>query len=516
MAALSGAPGVTPRVLRRWFIRASCWPRGTGERKEGSMGQRPSTAAPPRTHGRDLTTGSIPRHMVAFSLPMLAGSALQTAYSFVNAIWVGQFLGKSALAAVTVSFPVIFVLIALGAGLTMATNILVAQYFGARDMLRMRSVVNNSIVLIGLLSLGLLAVGEVFTPHILRAMDTPPEVLPLATHYMRIFLLSLPFGFGLFLTRAMLQGIGDSATPIYFQSSSVLLTAILDPLLMFGWLGFPRLGLNGTAWAATVSQAGAVVALLLHLHRRNNPVAPAWRGVRLDWATTWTTIRIGVPSAMQQSLVSIGMVFVIGIVNQFGENATAAFGVASRVDQLAFMPAMTFSMAISTVAGQNIGAGRHHRVKEAFWWGLVLAGSITLVASLLATTAPGLLLRIFTSDASVIRLGVTYLRVVGFCYVLFAVMFVSNGIINGAGHTFITTVISFVSQWAVRVPMAYFLAHRLGSVTGIWYAIAASFGVSMLCSLGYYSSGRWKRAVVRHRPAPVTEVALFGEEVGEV
>ncbi|HOK53234.1 MAG TPA: MATE family efflux transporter, partial [Armatimonadota bacterium] len=159
--------------------------------------------------GRDLTTGSIPRHLVAFSLPMLAGSALQTAYSFVNAIWVGKFLGTDALAAVTVSFPVVFVLIALGAGLTVATNILISQYYGAGNLGQLRKVIDSSTILIVVLSLALLIVGELFTPHILKAMDTPPNVLPMAIQYMRIFLLSLPFGFGLFLVRNMLQGIGD-------------------------------------------------------------------------------------------------------------------------------------------------------------------------------------------------------------------------------------------------------------------------------------------------------------------
>jgi Na+-driven multidrug efflux pump len=210
------------------------------------------------------------------------------------------------------------------------------------------------------------------------------------------------------------------------------------------------------------------------------------------------------------------MVLVIGVVNRFGQDATAAFGAASRVDQLAFMPAMTFSMAVSTMTGQNIGARHFHRVRETFWWGVLLSGAVTVAASLLAVTFPGTLLRIFTNDASVLHLGGQYLRIVGFCYVFFGIMFVSNGVINGSGHTLITTVITLLSQWAVRVPLAYYLAHRLGAVVGVWYAIAASFGISMLTSVVYYSTGWWKRAVVRHTPVSVTEAALFGEEAGEI
>jgi putative MATE family efflux protein len=472
-------------------------------------------AAPAPSFGRDLTTGSIPRHLVAFSLPMLAGSALQTAYSFVNAIWVGQFLGKTALAAVTVSFPVVFVLIAVGAGLTLATTILISQHYGARDMPALRRVVDSSTVLIALLSLVLLVGGELMTPAILRAMDTPPDVLPPAIEYMRIFLLSLPLGFGLFLTRSMLQGIGDSTTPLYFQAGSVVLTAALDPVLMFGWLGAPALGLNGTAWATVISQAIALGALVVMLRRRGNPVAPVLRRRGFDWPTMGTTIRIGLPSAVQQSLISVGMVFVTGIVNSFGQDATAAFGAASRVDQLAFMPAMTFSLAVSTLAGQNLGANRPHRVRQVFLWGCLLSGGITLTASLLVVSAPRAMVRIFTDDPTVINLGADYLRIVGACYVFFAVMFVSNGIINGAGHTLVTTAISLVSLWVVRVPLAYWLSRRLGSIDGVWYAVALSFAVSMLSSLGYYLTGRWRRPVVRRRPVPSTSADVFGDQTGE-
>jgi putative MATE family efflux protein len=273
--------------------------------------------------------------------------------------------------------------------------------------------------------------------------------------------------------------------------------------------------LNGTAWAATIAQGSAVIALLIHLSRTRSPVAPTWTDLRVDWPIAWTTFRIGVPESVQMSLVSVGMVFVTGIVNRFGENATAAFGAASRVDQLAFMPAMTLSLAVSTVTAQNLGAGLYSRVRQAFWWGLASACAMTLTASLLVVSVPGTLLRIFTNDVTVIQLGTTYLKIVGFCYVFFAVMFVSNGVINGAGQTFITTVISLISLWIVRVPLALYLAHRLGTVTGVWYAIAASFAVSMLSSLVYYFTGRWRRSVIRHGPAPVTETSLFGEQTGE-
>ena len=468
--------------------------------------------------GRDLTTGSIPRHMIAFSLPMLLGSFLQTAYSFINAIWVGRFLGTSALAAVTVSFPIVFALFSVGMGLTMATGILVSQNYGARKMDELRRVVDSSTVLIYSLSIVFTVLGELFAPSVLRAMDTPAEVFDSSVSYLRIMLVSLPFGFGLFLVRSMLQGVGDSKTPLYFQFGSVLLTTVLDPVLIFGWLGMPKLGLNGTAWATLFSQALVLVALIAYLRAKQTAVAPTFPRLSHLGPTTWKILRIGLPSAVQQSMVSIGMVLVTGIVNGFGEVATAALGAASRIDQIAFIPAMTFGMAISTLAGQNLGAGHHHRVKEIFWWGCLLNGGVTLLISGAAVVFAQGLLMIFVKDAPVIELGVAYLHIVGACYVLFALLFVSNGIINGAGHTLTTTLFSLISLWVFRVPGAWWLSHYMGSVKGVWYAIALSFAVSLCTSMTYYFSGRWKRALGKKPlppPAAPNPAEVFGHETGE-
>ncbi|MCE5280268.1 MAG: MATE family efflux transporter [Planctomycetaceae bacterium] len=517
---------------------------------------KPLPAASPLLRGRDLTTGSIPRHLIIFSLPMLAGNALQMGHSLINLFWVGRYLGENAVAAVTVSMPVVFVLISAGMGLTLASSILISQHYGAKDEGAIRRVVNSSTILIGACSLVLVAAGELLTPAILRAMDTQEDVLPLAEQYMRIFLLSLPMGYGLFLTRSMLQGIGDSRTPLYYQAAAVAINAALDPLLMFGWLGLPALGLNGTAWATLIAQGLALGALVVVLRRQKNLVAPAASWKAFDGHTALITTRIGFPSALQQSLVSVSMVFVTGIVNGFGGNATAAFGIAGRIDMLAFMPALALSMAVSMLAGQNIGARKHHRVRQIVLWGCVLSGGFTLAASALAVSIPETLMRVFISDSGdgalckdhrppaasgpsvaamqnragqpggagktmcpqcgkeVVELGAGYLRIVGSCYVFFAFMFVTNGVINGAGHTMVTTVFSLVSLWVVRVPMALWLADHMG-ITGVWYAMAASFAVSMLASFAYYLSGRWRKTVVR-RPVPDLPAAAFGEESGEV
>lgn len=483
---------------------------------------------------------------------MLALSLMQSGYTIINAIWVGKFLGKEALAAVTVSFPIVFVLISIAAGLTMATNILIAQYYGAREMTQVRRVVQSSTLLMIVVSLVMLIVGELATVPLLRLMNTPPNVLHAAASYMQLFWFTMPCSFGVFLISSMLRGIGDSTTPLKFQTVSIVATAILDPLLIFGWPGLatrlgwpiphwlgvlhlPGMGLNGTAVATILAQVLALVTLIAYLRRTGNPVSPALRKLRSDLEIWKLTFKIGLPSALQQALVSVGMVFVIGFVNHFGEDATAAFGAAMRIDQFAFMPAMSIGMAASNLAGQNIGAGKFGRVNQVFWWGTLLSGIITLLVTVFALWCPELLMRMFVNDAHVMALGKEYLHIVGACYVFFAVMFVSNGVINGAGQTFVTTVISLVSLYLLRVPLAALLSKYglhdgqllvpmwksftlhlpvpaylqsfVGNLRGIWLAMAFSFLASMLLSLLYYFTGRWKRAVVKHGPAVSTEEA---------
>lgn len=443
-----------------------------------------------------MTSGSIPRHLIHFSLPMLAGNIVQTAYSIVNAIWVGKGLGKADLAAVTVSMPIVFLLMTIAIGLTMGTSILISQFAGARNYRRLRDVVQTSTVLVIGFSIVLFVIGELATPWIMRQIQTPANVYDLAVNYMRIFLCTLPFTYATFLAVSMLRGVGDSKTPLYFQVGSLLLTAIFDPILMFGWLGFPRLGLNGTAVASVAMQALGVFATFYYLSKCDHLVAPDWLHLRVDWLTMGLIIKIGFPTILQQSLVSIGQIVVIGLVNSYGENATAAFGASMRLDQLAVLPALTFNAAVATVVGQNIGAGHISRVKDVFKWSIIICGGLTLFVSTLALTMPQILLKMFLNESSVMEIGVTYMHVAAINYLCFAVMLIANGVINGSGHTIITTLITLISLWLARVPLAVFLSHRLHRVQGIWYAIAISAFVGMIASLVVYYSGLWKRPVV--------------------
>ena len=453
--------------------------------------------------GKDLTEGSIPKHLLLFSIPMLAGNAMQIGYGLINTIWVGHLVGENAVGAVGVSLPVLYVLFGFAMGMSIATTIVVSQYYGAKDYRMVERAVGTAFS-ISLVIGSVLTISAILSSDLLlRLMATPPENFTMASTYLKINLAGFMLFYLGMLINFTLRGIGDTLTPLIFMSVGLGLNAVLDPFFIGGFGPFPRLGLNGAAYATLVSQATALTVAIIYLNRKNHLIAFHPKKLLLDRHLTFLLFKIGLPSIVQQCLVSIGSLFIVALVNAFGSAATNAFGAVGRVDMVVFMPALSMSMATSALTGQNLGARKMGRVKEIFRWGVVMTSSITILISLIVVFLSRLILMMFGlgDDAKVMDIGVSYLRIVGSCYLFFAIMFISNGVINGAGHTMVTMILSLLSQWLVRVPAAWLLSRTRLGLTGIWIAVALSFAVTMTVSLLYYFSGRWKKSTVIKAPA---------------
>jgi putative MATE family efflux protein len=329
-------------------------------------------------------------------------------------------------------------------------------------------------------------------------MDTPEAIFSLASSYLKISLSGIIFLYLTFTISAILRGIGDSVTPMMFMGAGVVLNAILDPFLIIGIFPFPKLGLNGAALASVISQAISLVIGLTYLNRKNHFIAVGFRKLKFDIHITWLIVKIGFPSTVQQSLVSVGSVFVTTYVNYFGPSAIAAFGAAGRIDMVATMPAIAIGMAATALTGQNLGAKKPERVKVVFKWALLMGTIISGAVAIIAFTFPKLILSMFIHHEPVLAIGVEYLRIVAPCYFLFALMFVSAGIVNGAGQTMIPMMLTLISLWAVRVPLAWYLSRFTPlHAKGIWIAMAAGFVVTATISYLYYLSGRWKKATAK-------------------
>jgi putative MATE family efflux protein len=444
--------------------------------------------------GRDLTVGSVPRHLLRFSIPMLVANMIQSGYSIINMIWVGNIVGENGLGATAVGFPVMFILIGLAAGLTMATSVLVSQFYGAKNFERLRHVVDTSFAICIVLSVILTIILISLSDFLLKLMDTPPEIFAMASSYLKISLGGVILLYFMFNIRSILQGIGDTVTPLIFMGISVIANAILDPLMIMGLCGFPKMGLNGAAWASIIAQAFGLILGIIYLNRKNHLLSFGFRKLAVDQHITWLIFKIGFPSMIQQSLISIGQLFVTTYVNYFGAPAIAAFGAATRVDMVATMPSLAIGMAATALTGQNLGANKPERVKEIFKWAILMGMILSGFFSILAISFPRSILSLFIHHEPVLNIGIQYLRIVAPCYLLFALLFVSSGIVNGAGQTMVTMIFSLVSLYAVRVPLAAFLSrHTALGVKGVWIAMAAGFVVTASVNYLYYLSGRWKK-----------------------
>ncbi len=427
---------------------------------------------------------------------MLLGNVFQQLYNVVDSIIVGKFVGKVALAAVGTSSPVIFLLISFFIGITMGFTIVVSQYFGAKDFDNVKKAINTLYIFIFCTSIFMSLVGILLVDFIFRMIGLSPLIMPQAKVFMNIFLTGLVFLFGYNGTSAILRGLGDSKTPLYFLIGSVVLNIILDLIFVpvFHW------GVAGVAVATVISQGGAFIVQIIYLNRYHKVVKFSFSALKFDRVIFIKSMRIGLPTGFQQTFVAAGMVALYWVVNKFGVDANAAYSVAGRIDSFAALPAMSFAIALSTFVGQNLGANKPERVKTGLIATLYLTSAVTLAISAIIVLFARYLMMMFTNDQVVIELGRSYLVVIGSSYILFSTMFVINGVLRGAGDTLIPMFISLFSLWVIRIPVAYLLSKNpaLG-IQGIWWSIPIGWLSGLTLYYLYYRSGKWRlKAVVKY------------------
>ncbi|MDD5066943.1 MAG: MATE family efflux transporter [bacterium] len=455
---------------------------------------------------KDLTKGNEAKLIFFFSLPMLIGNVFQQLYTTVDSIIVGKFIGKSALAAVGASFPVIFFMVALILGISMGSTVLIAQYFGARQMKKVQRTVETSLVFLFWASLVITVLGLMFSGPILRLIRIPDDVFPQARIYLNIIFSGMIFMFGYNAVSAILRGLGDSKTPLYYLIIANVVNIILDLLLVvvFKW------GIKGSAWATVIAQACSFMIAFIHLRRKHEIFQFKLTEMVFDKKIFILAFQIGFPSAIQQVLVAVGMMALVTIVNGFGVTAMAGFTAASRIDSFAAMPAMNLSMALTTFTAQNLGAKMVHRVKKGFIATLVMSSLISAGITLFVVVFGWHLISVFTADQEVIRIGTRYLLIVGGFYILFSTMFVANGLLRGAGQTVIPMFSTILALWVIRIPLAALLSRNMGT-DGIWLGIPIAWFFGLALSLGYYFTGRWKKTkALSHLEEEVLELNQGG------
>ncbi len=443
---------------------------------------------------RDLSVGKESKLIFQFATPMLLGNMFQQLYNVVDSIIVGQYIGKEALAAVGSSFPIIFTLISFIIGIAIGSTVIISQYFGAKDFDKVKRAIDTLYIFIFFASLFVSFLGIYFSSDIFHLIGLPEDIIPQADSYLKIYLSGLVLFFGFNATSAILRGLGDSRTPLYFMIVATIMNIGLDFLFVVGF----DWGIEGAAYATIAAQGGAFITAIIYLNRTHEIINLSWRKMVFDRQLFKANIRIGIPIGLQQSFVALSMMVMYFLVNPFGTNSVAAYSVVFRIDSFAAMPAMNFAAALSTFVGQNLGANKPERVRTGLISTAVMtsifAFTITAIALLLAEP----LMRLFTNDAEVIAIGMDYLYIVSPFYVVFTVMFTIGGVMRGAGDTMIPMLITFIALWVVRIPLCYYLSIDMG-IIGIWWGIPMAWFTGALLSFIYYLTGKWKsKSLVKH------------------
>jgi putative MATE family efflux protein len=442
---------------------------------------------------KDLSVGNEGKLIFQFATPMLLGNMFQQLYNVVDSIIVGNYIGKEALAAVGASFPIIFTLISFIIGIAIGSTVIISQYFGAKDYEKVKRAIDTLYIFIFFASILVSFLGIYFSTEIFKLLRMPADVIPQADNYLDIYLSGLVLFFGFNATSAILRGLGDSKTPLYFMIIATIMNIGFDLLfvVVFGW------GIEGAAFATIVAQGGAFLTAILYLNRYHEIINLSWRKMIFDRELFKANIRIGIPIGLQQSFVALSMMVMYWLVNPFGTNAVAAYSVVFRIDSFAAMPAMNFAAALSTFVGQNLGAQKPERVRTGLISTIIMTSAFALTITTLALLTATPLMRLFTSDEEVIRIGTEYLYIISPFYVVFTAMFTIGGVMRGAGDTLIPMLITFIALWVVRIPLCYFLSEQFG-VTGIWWGIPGAWLTGALLSFLYYLTGKWKsKALVR-------------------
>ena len=444
----------------------------------------------------DMTQGSPARLILFFALPLLVGNMFQQLYNMVDSIVVGRFVGSTALAAVGTAFPVVFLLSSMFMGLGIGAMVMVSQFYGAGDAERLKATIDTiyTALIVGIVPLSI--VGILVSRPIIALLAVPADTADQCWIYMVIVLGGLIGSLGYNANSGILQGLGDSKTPLLFLVIACIINIVLDLLfvVVFHW------GVAGVAIATIIAQAFSWIFGIFYINKKYPQIHIHPFCFKFDKALFGQIVKLGVPAGVQQALFSFGVMAMQRLINSYGSAFMAGFNGANKLDTFAFMPIQSFATAATTFVGQNIGANRPERVHKgtvATLW--MSCGFSVLVAALLLPTGR-FCMRLFSTEPALIESGFAYLaRILPFYWML-AIMFVLSSIMRGAGEMMVPMISSLAALWLARVPAAYLLAGFFGPMN-IHFCYAIGWALGLAICVPYYFSCRWKEKSIVVRAA---------------
>ncbi|MBN2102120.1 MAG: MATE family efflux transporter [Candidatus Aenigmarchaeota archaeon] len=441
-----------------------------------------------RNGEKDLTKGPIGKTLFYLSVPVILGMVLQTGYNIADTYFIGL-LGSEELAAISVTFPVVFIFIAIAAGLSVGSTALVSQALGARKKKEANNMAEHSLLLSLIVGIIIAVCGILFSAPLFEFMGVSGHVLDMTIQYSNLIFIGFIFLFIGFISQGIIQAGGDTVTPAIYLFISVILNIILDPIMIFGFGQIPAMGLAGGAVATVLSRGVGASLNIIHLLTGKSAVDIDPKCFCLDFSIMKRIITVGIPSSVSNSINSIGMIALMSIVGGFGTAAIAAFGVGVRLESLAIMPVIGLSTAVTPFIGQNLGAGKLKRAKKSIMLASVAVIGFMGIFSLVWYFGPSILYSPFTQDPDVMSIGINYLQIIAAGYIFMGLSFIINAAFQGSGHTRLQLFVNS-TRWIFVVAIAFMFvsAHRLN---GVWIGFPIGNFAGFVVAFTLYKSGLW-------------------------
>lgn len=439
----------------------------------------------------NMLTDSAGKSLFFFALPMILGNLFQQFYTTVDSIIVGQFVGEKALAAVGASYSLttVFIMIAIGGGI--GASVITSQYLGAGLYQKMKTSVNTALISFLAVSIVLGGIGLLFSRSILISLNTPDNILEDAILYLKIYFAGLPFLFMYNILSSIFNALGNSKTPLYLLIFSSLLNIVMDLALVRGF-GF---GIAGAAIATVFAQGlSAVISFCLLLYSLKHYEKQKEKSSLFEAQMFGNMVKVAIPSMLQQSIVSIGMLLVQSVVNGFGSSVLAGYTAGMRIESICIVPMIASGNAVSTFTAQNLGAGQIERVKKGYLAAVRMVVSFAVVICLVLSIFHEHIIRSFLeagSGQAAFETGNSYLKFIAFFFVFIGLKAITDGVLRGAGDVIIFTLANLINL-GIRVAAAFTLAPLIG-VQGVWFAVPMGWAANYLISFIRYLSGKWSR-----------------------
>lgn len=434
-----------------------------------------------------LTEGSIWKKMLLFALPVFLGNVFQQFYNTFDSWVVGNFLGDDALAAVSSSGSLIFMMVGFFNGVAMGAGVIIARYYGAKDHEALRLAVHTDVAFGLVAGILLTVLGVAFTPTILQWMGTPKDVLPQSISYFRYYFCGAVFTVMYNIFVGILHAVGDSRHPLYYLMFSSAVNVVLDLLLVGGF----HMGVGAAALATTISQGISAVLCCIRLMRVNEPYRLIWKQVRFHGKSLIDIIRYGLPSGIQNSVIAIANLVVQTNINSFGKSAMAGCGSYSKIEGFAFLPITCFTQALATFVGQNLGAHKYDRVKKGVRFGILCSTVSAEAIGVLSFTFAPQLIGIFNDSPEVIDYGTRHMRTIALFYFLLAFSHCIASVLRGSGKSTIP-MLTMLGCWCVlRVSYITVAIQYRNQLETVSWAYPITWTCSSLVFLIYFLKADW-------------------------